>query len=71
MYPDPRMQIKANAPIGMFSNKDWKTVNPIPLKIMEPNVVTAPLPTLDNMERKNINQKWYEQRASRTWYHLK
>lgn len=57
IYPDPKTQMKARAPMGILSNRDSNVENPMPLKIIDPNVVTAPLPVLDKVDRRNIHQK--------------
>ncbi|KAF5125616.1 hypothetical protein E5D57_010306 [Metarhizium anisopliae] len=50
-YPDPRIQMKARAPIGRFTSGDVKTSIPMPLKIIEPKAVTTPEPVKDTMGR--------------------
>jgi hypothetical protein len=57
IYPDPRTQMNARAPIGIFRSRDWNMEKPMPLNIIEPNVVTAPLPIVESVESRNMHQK--------------
>jgi hypothetical protein len=51
MEPEPRIQMKASAPIARLSNSDVKTSNPMSLKTIAPKVVTAPQPVQDTIDR--------------------